>query len=136
MNIYLATWDYLFFYLLAYTFLLRVNSSIYKHEFSCWEIFLVRLYLQLFVGGLVSCIHYLCLLAYSGVQYRLCCVFVLSFFVLCTLCCQFLWIVHFWLPLSMFSNIYSHICLKLNQLKSSYLLSILNLLTKYITLLL
>jgi len=25
--------------------------------------------------------------------------FVLFFLVLCTLCCQFLWIVHFWLPL-------------------------------------
>ena len=27
------------------------------------------------------------------------CVFVLIFFVLCALCCQFLWIVHFRLPL-------------------------------------
>ena len=37
------------------------------------------------------------LFSYSGVQHKLCSVFV--FFVLCTLCCQFLWIVHFWLPL-------------------------------------
>jgi hypothetical protein len=30
------------------------------------------------------------------------------FFVLCTLCCQLLWIVHFWLPLRyIFSNVYS-----------------------------
>jgi hypothetical protein len=29
----------------------------------------------------------------------LCCVFVLFFFVLCTLCCQFLWIIHVWLSL-------------------------------------
>jgi hypothetical protein len=29
----------------------------------------------------------------------LCCVFVLFFFILCTICCQFLWIIHFWLPL-------------------------------------
>jgi hypothetical protein len=29
----------------------------------------------------------------------LCCVFVLFFFVLCAMSCQFLWIVHFWLPL-------------------------------------
>jgi nitrate reductase cytochrome c-type subunit len=29
----------------------------------------------------------------------LCCVFVLFFFVMCTLCCPFLWIVHFWLSL-------------------------------------
>ena len=42
---------------------------------------------------------YLCLFAYSGVQSILCCVFVLFFFVLCTLCCQFLWIVNFYLPL-------------------------------------
>jgi hypothetical protein len=33
----------------------------------------------------------------SGVQHILCCV--LFFFVLCTLCCQFLWSVHFFLPL-------------------------------------
>jgi hypothetical protein len=32
--------------------------------------------------------------------FLMCCVFVFCFFfVLCTLCCQFLWIVHFWLPL-------------------------------------
>ena len=42
---------------------------------------------------------YLYLFVHSGVQYILCCDFVLFFFVLCTLCCQFLWIVHFWLPL-------------------------------------
>jgi hypothetical protein len=36
----------------------------------------------------------------SGVQRTLCCVFVLFVFILqCTLCCQFLWIVLFWLPL-------------------------------------
>jgi hypothetical protein len=55
----------------------------------------VRLYLQLFVGGLMSYLRYLCLFAYSGVQHILCYVFVLFVFVLCTLCCQFLWIVHF-----------------------------------------
>jgi hypothetical protein len=59
----------------------------------------VRFYRQLFVGGLMSYLRYLCLLTYSGVHHILCCVFVLFFFVLCTLCCQFLWIVHFWLPL-------------------------------------
>jgi len=35
------------------------------------------------VGGLMSYLHYLCLLAYSGVQGILCCVFVLFVFVLC-----------------------------------------------------
>ena len=32
---------------------------------------------------------------YVGVQYRMCCVFVLFFLVLCTLCRLFLWNVHF-----------------------------------------
>ena len=38
------------------------------------------------------------LFAHSGVQHILCCVIVLFFFAMCTLCCQFLWIVHFRLP--------------------------------------
>ena len=59
----------------------------------------VCLYIQLFVGGHMFYLRYLCLLAYSGVQHILRCVFVLFFFVLCTLCCQILWIVLFWLPL-------------------------------------
>ena len=42
----------------------------------------------------VSYLRYLCLLAHSGVIHIMCCVFAL-YFVLCTLCCQFLWIVHF-----------------------------------------
>ena len=56
----------------------------------------IRLYLQLFVGGLMSYLRYLCLLAHSGVQYILCYVLVLFFFVLC---CQCLWIVYFRVPL-------------------------------------
>ena len=59
----------------------------------------VRLYLQLFVGGIMSYLRYLYLFACSGVQHILCYVFVLLFVVLCTLCCQFLWTVLFWLPL-------------------------------------
>jgi hypothetical protein len=39
------------------------------------------------------------LFAYSGVWRVSCCVIVLFFFVLCTLCCQFFWILRFWLPL-------------------------------------
>ena len=35
---------------------------------------MVLLYLQLFVGGLMSYLHYLCLFTYSGVQHILCCV--------------------------------------------------------------
>ena len=42
----------------------------------------------------MSYLHYLCLFAYSDLQHILCCVFALFFFVLCTLCYQFLWIVH------------------------------------------
>ena len=36
------------------------------------------------VGGLMSYLRYLCLLAHSGVHHILCCVFVWFFFVLCT----------------------------------------------------
>ena len=59
----------------------------------------VRLYLQLFVGRRMSVLHCLRLLANSGVQRILCCIYILFFFVLCNLCCQFFWIVLFWLPL-------------------------------------
>ena len=49
---------------------------------------------------------YLCLFTYSGVKNILCCMFVLIFFVLCTLCCQFIWIVHFCFAPSVFFNVY------------------------------
>jgi len=58
--------------------------------------------LQLVVGGLMSYLRYLWLPVNSGVQCMLCCVFALFFFVLCTLCCQLFWIIHFWLPLRYF----------------------------------
>ena len=54
----------------------------------------VRLNLQLFVGGAMSYLRYLCLFVYCVVVF-----FLFLFFVLWTLCCQFLWIVHFGLPL-------------------------------------
>jgi hypothetical protein len=57
--------------------------------------YVVCLYLQLFVGGLMSYLHYLWSFMNSGVQHILCCVFALFFFVLCTLCSQFLWIALF-----------------------------------------
>ena len=68
----------------------------------------VRLYLQLFVGGFMSYLRYLCLLAYSGVQHIFCFFFGLFVFVLClvysmlpvSLDCQFL------IAPSIFSNIY------------------------------
>ena len=47
-----------------------------------------------------SCLIYvICLFAHSGAQRILCCVCVVHVFILCTLCCQFLWMVNFELPL-------------------------------------
>jgi hypothetical protein len=46
----------------------------------------VRLYLQLFVGWLMSYLRYSCLCGNSGVQNILCWVFVLFVFVLCLVC--------------------------------------------------
>ena len=37
----------------------------------------VSIYLQFFVGQLMSYLRYLCLFSYSGAQHILCCVFVL-----------------------------------------------------------
>jgi hypothetical protein len=54
----------------------------------------------------LSYLSYLCLLVYIGVQHILCCVFALFFLVLCTLCCQFFWIVHFLLAQQYFTNVY------------------------------
>ena len=51
------------------------------------------------VGVRMSYLCCLCLLTYDGVQHILCCIFVLFFFVLCTLCCQCLWVVLFSFPL-------------------------------------
>ena len=42
---------------------------------SAYKQCLFRLYLLLFVGRPMSCLCYLCLLAESGVQHQLCCVF-------------------------------------------------------------
>jgi hypothetical protein len=63
----------------------------------------VRLYLQLFVGGLMSYLHYFCLFAYNGVQHILCCSFALFFFVVLpvSLDCPFL------IAPSVFSNVCS-----------------------------
>ena len=51
-------------------------------------------------------LRHLRLFVYCGVQHILCCVFVLFFFVLCTLCCHVLWIVHFFTGPLVFSNVY------------------------------
>ena len=51
----------------------------------------------IFASSCLFFLRYLSLFAQSGVQHILCCVFVLFLFILCDLCCQFLWIVHFFL---------------------------------------
>jgi len=106
----------------------RILGNLSRLTVSCfvqcalWSIGLIVLIFQVFLCCHIMChyvlssvfcrrVHvlftfYLCLLAYSGVQHILCCVFALFFFVLCTLCCQFLWIVHFSMPLSVFSYVY------------------------------
>ena len=62
----------------------------------------IRLYLLLFVGGLISYLRYVCLLTYSSVQHTLCCAFVLICLRLVAGVpngVKFHWIVYFWLPL-------------------------------------
>ena len=52
------------------------DKTVYKHtEMTAWKQCSVCFYLQLFVGGLVSYLCYLCLLAGGGIQHMLCCVF-------------------------------------------------------------
>ena len=74
---------------------LHLAIDIIKNEYIDCS---VRLYLQLFIWGVTLYLLYFLLLD-SGVQHILCCVFVLFFIVLCTLCCQSLWIANFRLPL-------------------------------------
>ena len=76
--------------------------------------------IPLYVGGLQSCLFYLCLFTYSGVQHILCVCFVFFvlcnlfycpfgvLFVLCNLCCPFFFIVP-----SVFSNIHFSVLLYL-----------------------
>ena len=66
---------------------------------NIWLIIVCVVQLCVFAFWVSSYLRHLCLLAHSGVQRILCCVFALFFLVLCAMCCQFLWIVHFWLPL-------------------------------------
>jgi hypothetical protein len=55
----------------------------------------------------MSYLRYCCLFTYSGACSTHCVVFFVLFF-LCTLCCQFLWIVHSSYPFRFFSNVYSN----------------------------
>ena len=79
------------------------------HYDFAWKRCSIRLYLQLFVGELMSYLRYSCLIAYSDVQHTICCDFALFFFVLCTLCCQFLCIFPFLIAPAVISNVYLNI---------------------------
>ena len=88
------------FFVLCYYLSLRSEFCVVMSvTISSYNRCSVRLYLQLFVGRSMSYLHYLCLFAHSDVQPILCCDFVLFFFVSCTICCQFLWIVLFLIAL-------------------------------------
>ena len=70
----------------------------------------------LFVGGFMSYLRYLCLFVYNGVQHILCYVFVLCFFVSCTLCCKFSMDWQFFIAPSVFTNVYFlTVCLLVQQ---------------------
>jgi hypothetical protein len=75
---------------LVLLFILIIITCFMKRKFKQWWSAIPQ------ITGIMNYLRYLCLFGYSGVQHILCCVFVLLFFVMCT---QFLWIVHFWLPL-------------------------------------
>jgi hypothetical protein len=65
-----------------------IDLQNYEYNFALCRS--VRLFLQLFVGGRMSYLRDLYLFANSGVQHIL--LFALFVFVLCALCCQYLWI--------------------------------------------
>ena len=64
-------WSFYFFVLSCYVSL----RSEFNVVISVWKQCSLRLYTQLFVGGRMSYLRYLCLFTYSGVQHMLCCVF-------------------------------------------------------------
>jgi len=87
------------FFVLSYNVsLLSKFHVVVSVTISASKRYSVRLYFQFVEGGLMSYLCYLLLVAHSGVQHILCCAFALFVFVLCTLCCQFLWILHFDCP--------------------------------------
>ena len=69
------------FFMLPYYVYLRSESHLVMYvTIAVKKRCSVSLYLQLCVGGLMSYLHYLCLLGHSNVQHILCCVFVFIFF--------------------------------------------------------
>ena len=92
-----------------------MNCTLYycwQHYSSLWETSCLCGRPHVFVGDLMSCLRCLCLFAHSGVQRMLCCVFVLFFYILCTLYCQFLWNVNFWF---VFSNACICLCVAVSN---------------------
>ena len=112
-------------------FTLRVQCCDVSYDF-CKKAFV-------FTSGCLyegACLYlrYLCLLVYNGVQHILCVCFVLFFFVLCILLCQFLWIVPFWLPLRFsltFINVYLRRNVKIDRNNLTTLYS-LNMVSNYV----
>ena len=101
--------------IVIYYFHIKYNNCVHNTSLTSGEntFSSIGLYLQLFIRGLVSYLHYLCLFAYSVVQHILCCVvyFSPSFvpYVWVSLGCPF-----FIVP-SVFSNVYSAIFLTNNK---------------------
>jgi hypothetical protein len=69
---------HLYFFVIESIITTRGKKTISTHKLNA-NTCSVRLYLQVSVGGFMSYLRYLCLLAYSGVQHILCYVFVLFF---------------------------------------------------------
>jgi phosphatidylserine synthase len=87
--------------LLIYS-VVRVMMSV---TISAYKLCSVRLFLQLLVRGRI-CVICVCVHIVVSSTY----VFVL-FFLLCTICCQFLWMVHLFLPLRYCYACYISICI-------------------------
>ena len=93
--------------IVIYYFHIKYNNCIHNTSLTSGEYTFstIRLYLLLFVRGLVSYLHYLCVFAYSVVQHMLCCVF-FSLRLLYPMC-ECVWVVHFLLSLQ-----YSLMCIQ------------------------
>ena len=86
------------FYIIIYEFCMYQNQmQIYLCSEFCVVISVTISSSCLSEGLCLIC--FLCQFARSGLNYIMRCVVVLFFFVLCTLCCQFLWIVNLLLPI-------------------------------------